>query len=187
MRAGRLAAFPTDTVYGVGCLAYDGEAVERLYEVKQRDRNKPIPILVSGPEQLALVTREITPLARRLIEQFWPGALTLVLLPHPDLPKAVQASDGTIAVRMPGHVMTLALLREVGSPLATTSANRSGRHSPLDAQQTLINLNGRIELILDGGPCPGGIDSTVVDATGDTIRVLRETAIPARQIKEALK
>jgi L-threonylcarbamoyladenylate synthase len=75
----------------------------------------------------------------------------------------------------------------VGAPLATTSANRSGRQSPLDAQQTLINLNGRIELILDGGPCPGGIDSTVIDATGDTFRVLRETAIPARQIKEALK
>ncbi len=187
LKAGRLAAFPTDTVYGVGCLAFDGAAIERLYEVKQRNRNKPIPILVSGAEQLALVTREITPLAQRLIERFWPGALTLVLQPHPDLPEAICASDGTIAVRMPGHVLTLALLREVGMPLATTSANRSGRHSPLDAQQAMINLNGRIELILDAGPCPGGIDSTVVDATGDTIRVLRETAIPARQIKEALK
>lgn len=187
LKAGRLAAFPTDTVYGVGCLAFDGAAIERLYEVKQRDRHKPIPILVSGPEQLALVTREVTPLAQRLIDRFWPGALTLVLRPHPALPEAVCASDGTIAVRMPGHVLTLALLREVGMPLATTSANRSGRHSPLDAQQTLINLNGRIELILDAGPCPGGIDSTVVDATGDTIRVLRETAIPARHIKEALK
>jgi L-threonylcarbamoyladenylate synthase len=180
-------AFPTDTVYGVGCLAFDGEAVERLYEVKQRNRNKPIPILVSGPDQLAQVAREITPLAQRLIERFWPGALTLIMKRHPALPDVICASDDTIAVRMPSHVLTLALLQETGMPLATTSANRSGRHSPLDAQQTLINLNGRIELILDAGPCPGGIDSTVVDATGENVRVLRETAIPARQIKEALK
>src|SRR5690349_14170651 len=140
--------------------------------MKERDRSKPIPILVSGPEQLAQVTREVTPMAQRLIDRFWPGALTLVLRPQPALPPNICAADGTIAVRMPGHVLTLALLNEVGQPLATTSANRSGRHSPLDAQQALINLNGRIELILDAGPCPGGIDSTVVDATGDTIRVL---------------
>jgi L-threonylcarbamoyladenylate synthase len=187
LKQGRLAAFPTDTVYGVGCLAFDGRAVERLYEVKQRSRTKPIPILVSGPEQLAQVTREVTPLAQRLIDRFWPGALTLILKRHPALPDAICVPDDTIAVRMPGHVLTLALLEEVGMPLAVTSANRSGYSSPLDAQQARLNLNGRIELILDAGPCPGGIDSTVVDATGETIRVLRETAIPARLIKEALK
>lgn len=187
LKQGRLAAFPTDTVYGVGCLAFDGGAVERLYEVKQRSRTKPIPILVSGPEQLAQVTREVTPLALRLIERFWPGALTLILKRHPALPDAICAADDTIAVRMPGHVLALALLEEVGRPLATTSANRSGHPSPLDAQQARLNLNGRIELILDAGPCPGGIDSTVVDATGDVVRVLRETAIPARLINEALK
>ncbi len=187
LKLGRLAAFPTDTVYGAGCLAFDAEAVARLYTVKQRQPSKPIPILVNGPEQLDLITREITPLARRLIDRFWPGALTLILKRRPELPDAICAGGDTIAVRMPAHVLTLTLIREVGGPLATTSANMSGRQSPLDAQQVLINLNGRIDLILDGGPCPGGIDSTVVDATGEEVRILRETAIPARQIKEALK
>jgi L-threonylcarbamoyladenylate synthase len=187
LKQGGLAAFPTDTVYGAGCLAFDGPAVERLYEVKQRSRQKPIPILVNGPEQLAQLTRDITPLARRLIDRFWPGALTLILCRRPELPDAICAGGDTIAVRMPGHVLTLALLHEVGAPLATTSANRSGWQSPLDALQVMANLNGRLELILDAGPCPGGIDSTVVDATGDTVRILRETAIPARLIKEALK
>lgn len=187
LKQGRLAAFPTDTVYGVGCQAFDAAAVERLYQVKQRRPDKPIPILVRGPEQLTLIAREITPLAWRLIERFWPGALTLILKRRPELPDAICAGGDTIAVRMPGHVLTLALIQEVGSPLATTSANISGRQSPLDAQQVLFNLNGRIDMILDAGPCPGGIDSTVVDATGEVALVLRETAIPARLIKEALK
>ncbi len=187
LKEGRLAAFPTDTVYGVGCLAFDAAAVEKLYEIKGRAHNKPIPILVTGPEQLALLAREITPLAEQLIKQFWPGALTLILKRRPELPDAICAGGDTIAVRMPGHVLTLALIQEVGSPLATTSANLSGRQSPLDAQQALLNLNGRIDLILDAGPCPGGIDSTVVDATGEQVRILRETAITARAIKEALK
>ena len=187
LKQGRLVAFPTDTVYGVGCLAFDSAAVARLYAVKQRRPDKPIPILVNSPEQLDLLAREITPLARRLIERFWPGALTLILKRRPELPDAICAGGDTIAVRMPAHVLTLTLIREVGSPLATTSANMSGRQSPLDAQQTLFNLNGRIDMILDAGPCPGGIDSTVVDATGEVVRVLRETAIPTRLIKEALK
>lgn len=187
LKQGRLVAFPTDTVYGVGCLAFDEVAVERLYDVKQRRRDKPIPILVAGPEQLMLLAREITPLAERLIERFWPGALTLILKRRPELPNAICAGGDTIAVRMPGHVLTLALIQEVGSPLATTSANRSGHPSPLDAQQALMNLNGRIDMILDAGPCPGGIDSTVVDATGEVAQVLRETAISARLIREALK
>ncbi len=187
LKAGRLVAFPTDTVYGVGCLAFDAAAVARLYAVKQRRPDKPIPILVSGPEQLELIAREVTPLARRLIERFWPGALTLILRRRSELPDAICAGGDTIAVRMPGHVLTLALLQETGSPLATTSANISGRQSPLDAQQVMINLRGRIELLLDAGPCPGGVDSTVVDATGTEALVLRETAITAREIKEALK
>jgi L-threonylcarbamoyladenylate synthase len=187
LRQGKLVAFPTDTVYGVGTLAFDTEAVIRLYEVKRRALYKPIPILVSGPEQLSLVAREVNPLARKLIERFWPGALTLVLPRHPNVPAVIGGGGDTIAVRMPGHVLTLALIQEVGSPLATTSANLSGRDSPLDAYQVVMNLGGRIDFILDAGPCPGGVDSTVVDTTGGVLRVLRETAISARQIREAIK
>lgn len=187
LKQGKLVAFPTDTVYGVGVAAFNREAVARLYEVKRRARYKPIPILVTGPEQLHLVAREVNPLARKLIERFWPGALTLVLPRHPNVPAAIGGGGDTIAVRMPGHVLTLALIQEVGSPLATTSANLSGRDSPLDAQQVAFNLGGRIDVILDAGPCPGGVDSTVVDTTGGVVRVLRETAIPARLIREAVK
>lgn len=186
LKDGKLVAFPTDTVYGIGTPAYNAEAVTRLYEVKRRARYKPIPILVTGPEQLELVAREVNPLARKLIERFWPGALTLVLPRHPDLPDVICAGGDTVAVRMPSHVLTLALIQEVGSPLATTSANVSGRSSPLDAQEVMMYLGGKIDVILDGGPCPGGIDSTVVDTTGGVLRVLRETAIPARTIREAL-
>ncbi|MEI6045245.1 MAG: L-threonylcarbamoyladenylate synthase [Chloroflexota bacterium] len=187
LRQGKLVAFPTDTVYGVGTIAFDAEAVIRLYAVKRRALHKPIPILVSGPEQLKLVAREVNPLARKLIERFWPGALTLVLPRHPNVPAVIGGGGDTVAVRMPGHVLTLALIQEVGSPLATTSANMSGWDSPLDAQQVIMNLGGRIDIILDAGPCPGGIDSTVVDTTGGVLRVLRETAIPARLIREAIK
>jgi len=187
IKQGKLAAFPTDTVYGIGAVAFDAEAVGRLYEVKRRARYKPIPILVTGPEQLPLITREVNDLAHRLIERFWPGALTLVLPRHPDLPDVICAGGDTVAVRMPSHVLTLALIQQVGSPLATTSANLSGRDSPLDAQQVAMNLGGRIDVILDAGPCPGGVDSTVVDTTGGVLRVLRETAISARLIREAIR
>jgi L-threonylcarbamoyladenylate synthase len=187
LREGRLAAFPTDTVYGAGVVAFNASAVDRLYKVKQRKPNKPIPILVTGMEQLALVTREVNDLARRLIDKFWPGALTLILPRHLSLPDNICAGGDTVAVRMPGHVLTLALIQEVGVPLATTSANISGRPSPLDAQEVLFNFNGRLDLVLDAGPCPGGVDSTVVDTTGGTLRILRETAISARTIREALQ
>jgi L-threonylcarbamoyladenylate synthase len=187
LNEGKLVAFPTDTVYGAAAHAFNAEAVTRLYAVKGRARHKPIPILVTGLEQLSLVAGEINPLARKLIERFWPGALTLVLPRHPDLPDVICAGGDTIAVRMPGHVLTLALLEEVGAPLATTSANVSGKSSPLDAHEVMLNLGGRIDMVLDAGPCPGGIDSTVVDTTGGVLRVLRETAIPARTIREALK
>ncbi len=187
LKQGKLVAFPTDTVYGVGAVAFDAEAVSRLYAVKKRATSKPIPILVTGPEQLPLITREVNDLARKLIDRFWPGALTLVLPRNPDLPDIVCAGGDTVAVRMPRHVLTLALLHEVGSPLATTSANISGTFSPLDAMQVLVNLGGRIDTILDAGPCPGGVDSTVVDTTGGVLRVLRETAISAKEIREALK
>jgi len=187
IRRGNLAAFPTDTVYGVGTVASNAEAVMRLYKVKGRGLHKPIPILVKGPEQLSLVASEVNDLAKRLIEKFWPGALTLILPRHPNLPDVICSGGDTIAVRMPAHVLTLALIREVGVPLATTSANQSGKDSPLDVQGVLLNLKGRIEVVLDGGLCPGGIDSTVVDTTGGILRVLRETAIPARVIREALK
>lgn len=184
LKQGQLVAFPTDTIYGVGCGAFEAAAIERLYDIKGRARNKPIPILVKDLQQLSEIACDLSDTAQRLIERFWPGPLTLIVKGKSN---SVGLTNGTIAVRMPGHVFALALIAEVGTPIATTSANRSGYTSPLDAHQVLLNLGSRIDLILDAGPCPGGIDSTVVDTTGPEIRILRETAISARLIKEALK
>lgn len=187
LKQGDLIGFPTDTVYAAGAMASNAAGVARLYAIKQRSLSKPITILVSSFEQLQSVTQSIDPLAQKLIEKFWPGALTLILPRHQDQPTILGAGGNTVAVRMPGHVMTLALLREVGAPIAATSANLSGKFSPLDAQEALLHLDGKVKFILDGGPCPAGIDSTVVDMSGGAIKVLRETAISARAIRQALE
>lgn len=187
LRDGSLTAFPTDTVYAFGAMASDTITVAELYRIKQRSLNKPITIMVSNMEQLEQVATNISPSAHKLIAKFWPGALTLILPRNPNLPTLLGGGGNTVAVRMPGHVVTLALLREVGAPLAATSANLSGKFSPLDAQEAALHLEGKVKLILDAGPCPGGVDATVVDASGGAIKVLRETAISARAIRQALE
>lgn len=187
IRDGKIAAFPTDTVYAAGALASNPTALAHLYTIKQRSLSKPITILVSSLEQLRTVTQAIDPLAEKLIENFWPGALTLILPRHPGQPYINGAGSNTVAVRMPAHVLTLALLHEVGAPIAATSANLSGKFSPLDADTALLHLDGKVKLVLDGGPCPGGVDSTVVDTSGGVVKVLRESAITARAIRQALE
>jgi L-threonylcarbamoyladenylate synthase len=184
LRMGGLVAFPTDTVYGVGALAFDARAVEAIYAAKERPNEKAIPVLLAGPEQLALVSMDLPPQARILADRFWPGAVTLVVPKHPDLPEAVSAG-ATVGVRVPDHPIALALLRLSG-PLAVTSANLSGKPSPLTAMDVLQQLEGRIGLILDGGRVPGGVSSTVVDCTVPEIRVLREGPISERQIRQVL-
>jgi L-threonylcarbamoyladenylate synthase len=186
LKEGKIAAFPTDTVYAAGAVASNLTALAQLYAIKQRRQTKPITVLVSGAEQLKEVVESVDPFAQKLIDRFWPGALTLILPRNPNQP-TVAGGGTTVAVRMPAHVLTLALLREVGAPIAATSANLSGTFSPLDAQEALLHLDGKFELILDGGPCPGGVDSTVVDTTGGAVKVLRESAISARDIYQALQ
>jgi L-threonylcarbamoyladenylate synthase len=187
LKEGKIAAFPTDTVYAAGAVASNLTALAQLYAIKQRRQTKPITILVSGVEQLRQVVESVDPFAQKLIDRFWPGALTLILPRNPAQPAIGGGGSATVAVRMPAHVLTLALLREVGAPIAATSANLSGTFSPLDAQEALLHLDGKIKLILDGGPCPGGVDSTVVDTTGGAVKVLRESAISARDIYQALQ
>lgn len=183
---GGLVAFPTDTVYGVAAHAFFPQAVARLYAAKERPRERAIPLLLAKNEDLPLVARNIPPIAWPLIERFWPGGLTLVLFRTPAVPEIVCAGGETVAVRVPDHRLALALIEGTGAPLATTSANLSGRPEPVTADEISRQLGARIDLILDGGPSPGGIPSTVVDLTVSPPTVLRKGAIAIERLAELI-
>jgi L-threonylcarbamoyladenylate synthase len=183
---GGLVAFPTDTVYGVGAHAFQPDAVERIYVAKTRPQDKAIPILLSQADDLALIAEGIPETAWLLAERFWPGGLTLVLPKKANVPDIVSAGGPTVAVRAPDHPVPRALIAALGAPLAATSANLSGRPSPVTAQEVEAELGGRSELILDGGRCPGGVPSTVLDLTTDPPAILRAGAISAGEINTTL-
>jgi len=168
---GGLVAFPTDTVYGLAAPAFNEESIERLYVVKGRMHTKAIALLLGDASQLDQVSVDISESARRLGNKFWPGPLTLIVPRHPALPE-ILAPTPTIGVRVPAHSDALALMTQTG-PLAVTSANRSGDRNTCTAKEVLRQLDGRIHLIIDGGPTPGGVPSTVVDCTSLELKVLR--------------
>jgi L-threonylcarbamoyladenylate synthase len=173
IRAGRLVAFPTETVYGLGARALDSAAVGRIFWAKGRPATNPLIVHVADPSRIANVSATWPALAARLADRFWPGPLTMVVPKSPAVPDEVTAGGPTVAIRCPSHPVAQALLRAAGVPLAAPSANRSTELSPTRAEHVLRSLGGRIDLILDAGPCPGGIESTVVDVTGPVARVLR--------------
>ena len=175
LQAGGLVAFPTDTVYGLGALAFNNEAIESIYEAKDRPLEKAIPILIADADDLNRIAEEIPAMARLFATRFWPGPLTCIVPKKQTLPQAVSATS-TVAVRIPDHLDARALLRAAG-PMAVTSANLSGGKNPSTAQEVYEQLNGRIRLILDGGGTPGGVPSTLVDCTGNLPKILREGPI----------
>lgn len=181
---GGLVAFPTDTVYGLAAHVRSAAGIDRLYEAKSRAANKAIAVLLAETEQLALLTTGLNPAAQRLAEAFWPGALTLVVAKHPDLPANLSPVP-TLGVRMPDHAFARALMR-VSGPLATTSANLSGAANPRTAQDVLEQLAGRVDLVLDGGPVADGLPSTVVDCTHDPVVILREGGLSPQRILDCL-
>ena len=185
LKAGGLVAFPTDTVYGVGALAYDGNAIESIYRAKDRPIEKAIPILISDKDELEKVGRDIPETARRLASHFWPGALTILVPKRADLPAAVSATS-TVGVRVPDHPIARALLSAAG-PMAVTSANLSGGPSPVSAEEVYEQLGGRIPVILDGGRTPGGIPSTLVDCAAPELKILREGPIAVEEILAVLR
>ncbi|MCC7119514.1 MAG: threonylcarbamoyl-AMP synthase [Anaerolineales bacterium] len=185
LQNGGLVAFPTDTVYGVGALAFDHTAIESIYTAKQRPIEKAIPILIGDLKDLNQIAASVPLMALKLAGRFWPGALTCVLPKKETLPNAVSATQ-TVAVRIPNHPAALNLLRATG-PMAVTSANLSGQSSPTTAQEAFAQLNGRIPLILDGGETPGGIPSTLVDCTGQEPVILREGPIHLAELLACLK
>jgi L-threonylcarbamoyladenylate synthase len=184
-KEGEIVAFPTDTVYGLGCDAFHAAGVIKLFEAKGRDSNKAIAILVGNIDQANLVTDKMTDLAIKLISKFWPGGLTVLVPRKRTLPELISTTD-KIGIRMPNHPVTLELLQTFG-PLATTSANISGGSNPQNAFEVYDQLKGRVPLILNGGNCPGGIPSTVVDCSGNEPVILREGAISTLEIQKAIE
>ncbi|WP_300539549.1 L-threonylcarbamoyladenylate synthase [Sphingosinicella sp.] len=184
LRIGSVVAVPTETVYGLAADATNADAVARIYAAKGRPSFNPLIAHVSGAD-MAAEHVEVSPLARRLIDAFWPGPLTLVLPRKPGSPIAAIVTAGlpTLAVRCPDHPVPQALIAALGRPLAAPSANASGQISATRAEHVLKSLGGRIPLIIDGGPCKGGIESTIVAVDGHRLRVLRPGGVP----REALE
>jgi L-threonylcarbamoyladenylate synthase len=176
LHGGGLVVFPTDTVYGVAADPVQPAAVAALFALKGRPPSKQIALLVTGLEQLGGRVTELPAAAERLARRYWPGPLTLVL---------ADREGGTIGVRVPNHPIPLALLAQFGAPLATTSANRSSAGSARTPDDVLAQLPSGFTLLIDGGECPGGVDSTVVDVSGEPLRILRPGALSRQEIEAA--
>jgi len=186
IRAGELVAFPTETVYGLGANALSNQAVEKIYQAKGRPSDNPLIVHIADEAQLSMAAREVPERARRLMEAFWPGPLTLLLPRTEQIASLVTAGLDTVGVRMPDHPLALALIREAGVPIAAPSANRSGRPSPTTAEHVRQDLEGRIAGILDGGNTGVGVESTVLDMTAEPPLVLRPGGITLEQIRDVI-
>lgn len=184
LNQGEVVAFPTETVYGLGAVATDDEAVKKIYEAKGRPSDNPLIVHIGTIEEVSDYVEEVPEKAKKLMERFWPGPLTLIMKAKPDvLAKSVMAGLPTVGIRMPDHEVALELLRTLKKPLAAPSANRSGKPSPTKAEHVYEDLKGRIPLILDGGTTGIGIESTVLDVTVDPPVILR----PGGVTKEMLE
>lgn len=186
LRRGEVIAIPTDTVYGVAADATSDIAVARLFTVKRRPRDKPIALLLSGPEQLSAVAADMPEEALLLAREFWPGGLTLVVPAQAGISKLVTAGSPGVGCRVPDHVVPRQLARELGHPLAATSANISGQPDPLTAAEVMAQLGDTIPLLLDGGPVRAGVPSTVIDCLVSPPRVLRSGAIPLERLRQVV-
>lgn len=177
LRDGGLVAFPTETFYGLGANAFDATAVSRVFRAKGRPADKPLLVLVDSVAMAETVAAEIPVRARRLMSRYWPGPLTLILPARPALPLALTAGTGTIGLRVPGHPVARALVRAAGCPITAPSANLHGGPSPRTAAEVLAGLGDRVDVILDGGPTPGGPASTLLDLTAEPPRIVRRGAV----------
>ncbi len=182
LRNGAVVAFPTETVYGLGANAFDPRAVARIFEIKARPSFDPLIVHVDGDEMLARVVRRVPAVARRLIERFWPGPLTLVLEKDSRVPEIVTAGLPTVAVRLPAHPVARALIERAGTPLAAPSANPFGYLSPTRAEHVERAFGDRVDLIVDGGPTQHGVESTIL-MIEPRLTVLRHGAIPVEEIE----
>ncbi len=186
LREGRLVAFPTETVYGLGADATNVDALKLLYRVKGRPHNHPVIVHLAGADEIRHWAERVPDAALALAERFWPGPLTLILPAASHVLRQVTGGQDTIGLRVPNHPLALALLKEFGKGVAAPSANRFGRISPTTADDVIAEFGNEISCVLDGGPCDIGIESTIVDCSGSSIRVLRPGMILLAQIESVV-
>jgi len=184
LKQGGIVAFPTDTVYGLGVCANLRQAVERIYRVKERPPSMALPLLLAHTSQIGEVAYPVPQMARLLADSFLPGALTIVLYKSNSVSDIITAGGKTIAVRIPAHPIPVALAEGLRAPIVGTSANLSGKPSPLTADEVYSQLGDKIDLVIDGGRCPGGRESTIVDMTGEVPVILREGAISREELEK---
>ena len=186
LREGGLVGMPTETVYGLGANALNPQAVRSIFEAKGRPGDNPLIVHVSCMEEVAPLVREIPKAAQRLMDAFWPGPMTIILPKAACIPTEVSAGLDTVGIRLPASDAARALIAAAGCPVAAPSGNRSGRPSPTTAQHMLEDMDGRIPLILDGGACEVGVESSVIDATGEVPIILRPGGITPEMVEEVL-
>lgn len=185
IRAGELVAFPTETVYGLGADGLNREAVAKIFQAKGRPGDNPLILHISALDQIApLIACELSPIAKKMADAFWPGPLTMIFPKSARVPENVSAGLSTVAIRFPAHPDAQRLIAAAETPIAAPSANRSGKPSPTTANHVFEDMDGRIPLILDGGECLVGVESTVVDMTGSVPHILRPGGITAEQIAQ---
>ena len=185
LRQGQLVCYPTDTVYGIGAVASNDEAIRRLYAVKGRSPDNPLPLLISEAADAGRYA-QVTPVARALISRFWPGPLTIVMRKANGLRSRALAGKNTVALRVPDNDVPREIARLLGEPLTGTSANRSGARPPVSAAEVAFSLGDMISLVIDGGRSPAGIESTVVDVSGAAPQIVREGAVSREDLEAAL-
>lgn len=182
-----VVAYPTETFYALGAAAFSKRAVEKIYRLKKREPGKPLPVVASDLDMVKEISAVLPPSFRPLAEEFWPGPLTLVLPAAAGLPEFLLGPGRTIAVRIPPHAWLRGLVREICQPLTATSANLSGDKGLTDPAEVIALFRGRIEIVVDGGPSPGGAPSTIVDLTSPEPRILRMGTIPEVRIRAVLR
>jgi L-threonylcarbamoyladenylate synthase len=184
LKRGGVVALPTDTLYALAALATDEGAVRRVYRMKGREDGKPLPLFVSGIEMASQIAH-LTPLALQLAGRFWPGALTIVAHVRDDFRSEALAGGDTVALRVPDSEIAVEVVKQLNAPLTATSANRSGGRDPVAAEEVRRQLDDEVDFVLDTGPCPGGISSTIVDCTRLGPSLLRRGAIAEAEIIRA--
>ena len=186
LKKGGVVAYPTDTVYGLGASITDVSAIDRIFQVKGRPKGMALPVLLADKAQMKTIVTSIPPSALRLADVFFPGALTIILSKSDAVPNIITGGGQTIAFRIPNHPIPLALIKGLGKPIVGTSANLSGHPSALTAVEVQTQIGDKIDMVLDGGRCPGGIESTVVDLSGEKPVVRRQGAISIEELRKIL-
>jgi L-threonylcarbamoyladenylate synthase len=186
LNSGGVIAFPTDTFYGLGADPFNPDAISRIFQIKQRPADKPLLVLIHSLDQLADLTQEVTDSARQLMERFWPGPLTLIFKAATGLPDALTAGTGTLGIRLPAHPFTRRLLETLDRPLTAPSANISNAQEPQTARQVENTLGEKLNLVVDGGPTPGGKPSTILDTTTYPPTLIREGSLSRSDIESVL-